>query len=299
MLSFSVLSFLLLLPAAVAETLPLAEDSSSAREIIAEYLASPCPDTMMDSQRLRRFEMLRPLWNRVDEGVAAVADVLPSVECHVHRLELLELLGRMPSPASADLLIPCLHDPDVNVRRYALMGLRLQASRILRKGVVDVPKGPEFLPKVDGLVPYLVTAAHDEDARIRSLALFALTDTRDPVAVDELRRALDDTDRDVRFGAACLLTEFDDASGLPELRAVLDELSGTAGMQSEGRRPDRYLRAQHMLASFQRITGESLGQIPPVPMVLSSFAAQEESRRDYDALLQDWYAWWQVRDGKR
>jgi hypothetical protein len=297
--SLFVLPLLLSLSTAVAGEAPLAGEAPSAQEILAEYLAGPCPDQVMDSQRRRRMEILRPLWDRVDEGVPAVAEVLPGVDCRVHRLELVELLGRMPSRASADLLIPYLQDPDVTVRWYALIGLRLQASRILRAGVVDVPKGPEFPPQVEGLLPHLVAAAHDEDAGIRSLALYALTDSRDPVAVDELRRALDDPDRHVRFSAACLLTEFDDASGLPELRATLDRLMGSSAGAAEGKLPDRYIAAEHLIVSFERITGESLGRIPPIPLILSSLAAQEKSRLDYEALLLAWDHWWRVRDGER
>lgn len=280
-----------------------ADDAERARQIVADHLEGPCPEKVMDPERGDRLLALRSMWEMtdpgmVDPGVAAIAAVLPGVECRVHRLELIESLGRMPSRASAELLIPMLHDPDVTIRRQALAGLRLHASRIRRSGVVNVPKGAEFPPKVDGLVPYLVEAAHDDEPGIRGLALFALTDSRDPAAVTELRRALEDEDFGVRFGAACLLTEFDDASGLPVLREALDILAHPS--EHDGDRPslNLYLNGEHLFVSFERITGVSLGAIAPNPLIMSSMGAAEERRKDYGRLIEAWDAWWREHDEK-
>jgi HEAT repeat protein len=296
------LSCCLLLPLPAATSAAEPADPTS-RDILDAYLAGPCPEKLLDPGRSDRLAQLHVLQDRADAGVAAIAAVLPHVECPVHRLELLEVLGRIPMRASSDLLLADLHDPDVTVRRQALRSLRRQASRILRAGVVDVPEEPQFPPQVEGLVPYLLEAATDQDPAQRSLALWSLADTREPQAQTALRAALDDPDGRVRFLAACLLSEFGDDTGLPLLREALDKLVAGDAAVEPGERdhlgyPTRYMAAQHLLASFQRLTGESLGDLPAVPMVLSSLAGAEESARAYDELLIAWQQWWKQSDAE-
>lgn len=271
-----------------------AEDCT-ARQVLDCYFSLPCPDfDPMDGGRAERLDALHRLWKRPKEATEAIGDALPEVTERVHRLELIETLGRLRTPGSADIVIPYLYDADVGVRLQALKAIRLMASRIRRAGVVNVSREPEFPPAVDGLLPLIVEAAQDEDARIRGLALWALADTREPEAADELRRHLQDPNAGLRFQSACLLAEFGDDSGLPELGRALDRISRdraeTAGTF--------YADAQHLFVSLERVTGVSMGAVPMVPWLASSFVRMEQLREEYDALLEAWVRWWADRDGK-
>lgn len=265
----------------------------TAHQILDYYFSLPCPDPdRMGEARGERLDALRQLWERPAEAAAAISEVLPEVEQRVHRLELIETLGRLPTKQSADILIPLLDDPDGAVRVQALKGVRLLASRIRRAGVVNVSQGPEFPPAVEGLVPYLIEAANDENDGIRGLAMWALADTREPEAAEELREHLQDPNSGIRFRAACLLAEFGDDSGLPELRIALERLSQEDSKSTAG----HYFEAEHLLISLQRITGVSMGNIPMVPMAASSFAVMERLEARYDEMILAWVDWWAEYD---
>jgi hypothetical protein len=265
----------------------------TADQILDRYFSLPCDDPdPMGEGRGERLAALRQLWQCPGEGVAAIAQVLPQVELRVRRLELIETLGRLPTRESADILIPLLDDPDGAVRLQALKGLRLHASRIRRSGVVNVSQEPEFSPAVDGLLPYLIEAANDEDDGFRALALWALADTREPEAADEIRRHLHDRNPGIRLRSACLLAEFGDDSGLPELRLALERLSQK---DSKGAAA-YYFEAEHLLVSLQRVTGVSLGAVPMNPMLASSLAVSERQIDRYDEMLQAWVDWWATHD---
>jgi HEAT repeat protein len=236
--------------------------------------------------------VLRQLIAMPDEAVPAIAAAVQDVKSETHRRELIEILGRIPVQSSADLLVEILENGNAGERSVAIRSLRLLAARIRRSGVVRVPVGPDFPPKIDGLVPYLVAAADDEDTGVRWLALWALADTRDPAAADKLRDCLRDPDPEYRFIAACLLTEFDDASGLPELRNALTRLRDP----SQKHDPRYYAEAQHLAASFQRITGQDMGEIPGLPMVHSSITASREAEVRLDELMELWDGWWTATD---
>jgi hypothetical protein len=287
----SCIVFALILTSVAAGATPGGE--CTAIQILDYYFSLPCPDPdPMGEGRGERLDVLRQLWKRPEESAAAIAEVLPQVEVRVHRLELIETLGRLPTQQSADILIPLLDDPDGAVRVQALKGLRLLASRIRRAGVVNVSREPEFPPAVEGLLPYLIEAANDKNDGFRSLALWALADTREPEAADEIRRHLQDSNPGIRFRAACFLAEFGDDSGLPELRLALERLS-----REDGKSAGAYhFEAEHLFASFQRITGESMGGIPMNPMLSSSFATMEGLEERYDEMLQAWVDWWAEYD---
>jgi HEAT repeat protein len=267
------------------------QHESPAQKIIEEYLELP-HFKLYDENRLQRLQILDKLKAMPEEAVYEISLTLPKIENSVQRVELIEVLGQIPTPESGKILIFLLDDPEVEIRRQAIQSLRLLSSRINRAGVVDVSKGPDFLPKVEGLVPYLIETANDEDVSNRILALFALADTRDSKALAELNNRLSDPNERVRFTAVCLLTEFNNASGLPELKKKLLKLRETS--------PDEeityYADAEHLIVSFQRITGESLGKIPPIPNLLSSIKGQEESKKNYDKLLKAWDEWWEKKD---
>jgi len=150
--------------------------------------------------------------------------------------------------------------------------------------------GPDFAPKVEGLVPHLIKAASDDEESNRILALYALADTRDPLAQVELRNRLQDPGERVRFEAACLLAEFRDVSGLSELKAALQRLQTNA--QDEWRAPLYYTHVGRLLYSFERITGKSMSEIPPDPHLVSDSRKWPQIRERYVSLLRDWAAWW-------
>jgi len=191
---------------------------------------------------------------------------------------------------SAAQLCKLLKNTDEKVRGQAIHDLRMMARRTDRMGGKRLQRGQEFAPQVEGLVPYLVSAANDEVELNRICALYALADTRDPLAVLELRNRLEDPSEKVRFHAACFLTEYQDASGLPEMRDALARLIKTD--------PDPiddfiyYHNAEILLASFERIIGKSFGEIPLNPSLCSDTREIPRIEERYDTLLDTWAEWW-------
>jgi len=53
---------------------------------------------------------------------------------------------------------------------------------------------------------------------------------------------------------------------------------------------DYYWQVEMLLASFERITGKSLGKIPLNPLLSSSSAREEE--KQYKELVDAWVVWW-------
>lgn len=260
---------------------------TEAPKIIQRYLKMPHPeDDKRGEARLARLEILAELKAMPKKAVSAIGRALPKVENPRQRAELAEVLGRhLQTKESAALLCELLNDPDRKVRWQAIHGLSGMAKRTGRSGAKRVIRGPDFAPKVEGLVPYLISAADDKVEGNRVGALYALAGTCDPSAVSELRKRLKDPSEKVRLYAACFLTEYQDAAGLPEMRDALARLRRT--------RPadvlSYYWQAGKLLASFERITGKSFGQIPRNPYLCS--VDHGETKR-YKALLDTWAEWW-------
>ena len=95
----------------------------------------------------------------------------------------------------------------------------------------------------------------------------------------------------VRFTAACLLTEFKDASGLDEMKKALARFRG----KPESAGP---FDVEKLLASFERITGKSFGEIPANPSLSSDSGVVAASEKRYRELLDTWAAWWAWEPGK-
>jgi RNA polymerase sigma factor (sigma-70 family) len=182
-------------------------------------------------------------------------------------------------------LVKSLDDPDDAVRGRAIHELRLLARRADITGARRTRRGSEFEAKVKGLVPVLIRAAADKADTNRVAALYALADTLDPEAVAAIRARVKDDNEAVRFNAACLLTEFQDASGLPELKKALKRLREQPG------RTDSF-DTERLLASFERITGKSFGEIPMNPLITSDSRAAAAATQRYRELLDTWAAWW-------
>jgi HEAT repeat protein len=198
----------------------------------------------------------------------------------------LEAAGVAPSREAADSLVALLDHEEVRIRAGAVQNLGRLAASIDRRGVVEVPRGPQFPPLVSGIIQYLVQASADEDPGVRTRALFALADTRRPVARDALAAHLRDPAPHVRLTAACLLTEFHDDAGMKELGLALERLTAPTGTPD----PRRDTEAEHLLAALTRITGTSLGPIPPQPGV-SSVSRKPGAPGPYDELLAKWKTW--------
>jgi len=277
--------------------------SSEAEQIIADYLRMPYPeDEGLGEGRLERLALLARLKTMPDEAADAIEQVLPQVTDPRRRAELAEALGQyVPTRKSGMLLCELLKDPDEHVRWQAIHGLRMLTMRTNRMGGQRTDPGrliepkdectnplAEFAPKVEGLVPCLVSAADDPVEANRLCALYALADSRDPLAVAELRHRLKDSSEDVRLYAACFLTEYQDASGLPEMRAALARFQQT----DPNMNTDFYLEAEHLLASFERITGKSFGPIPMNPLLSSDTREIPKLEASYHTLLTTWAQWW-------
>ena len=258
-----------------------------ATKIIQRYLKMPHPkDDKLGEARLARLEALAELKAMPKEAVSAIGRALSEVKEPRQRYELAGMLGdTFHTEESAALLCGLLKDPSDKVRWQAIHGLRMTARRTDRSGAKRIQRRPDFAPEVEGLVPYLISAAGDKAEGNRVCALYALADTRDPSAVSELRKRLKDPSEKVRLYAACFLTEYQDAAGLPEMRDALARLRRTRPVDVL----DYYWQAERLLASFERITGKSFGQIPLNPNLCS--VDHGETKR-YKALVDTWAEWW-------
>ena len=271
----------------------------SARDIIEAYLQLPASEERVYGERSGRVEVLYQLKDMPDQAVPAIAEILPTIDHRVHRLELIEILGRIKTLASSEVLIPLLKHHDAEVRGKAVWSLRLHAMGTTRSGPTRRIHSADYPPLVEGLVPHLIAAADDEHEGVRRQALYALADTRDPAAHAKLRESLNDPDAKARFLAACFLTEFDDPAGMPELRKAITRFKHRSEEESRDLYyPAYYPGAQRLFASLERITGESMGRIPPDPMILSVPPPTDLDDR-YAAMLDAWEAWFTERDGEK
>lgn len=263
---------------------------SEAAEIIQRYLKMPQPkDASFNEARIARLNVLAELKSMPEEAVGAIGRTLPEVENPRQRAELASMLvDYFHNEESAALLCGLLKDPSDKVRWQAIHGLRGMASRTHRSGGKRIQREPGFAPKVEGLVPYLISAAGDKAEGNRVCALYALADTRDPSAVSELRNRLKDTSEKVRLYAACFLTEYQDAAGLAEMRDALARFRRTRPVDVL----DYYWQAEKLLASFERITGKSFGEIPLNPNLCSDGRRIQDIEKRYDTLLDTWAEWW-------
>lgn len=287
-------------------------------------------DDRFGKQRTERLATLDELKSIPDDAVDAIGRMLPEVRDPRQRIELAETLGRdLQTKKAAGILCGLLKDPDDKVRWQAIHSLRMLARRTDRIGagrtqiVQDTRSGDEkekaarqaiqrgipnrgrqriqpqderledsveFAPKVEGLVPYLVSAANDQVESNRICALYALADTREPQAVSELRNRLKDKSENVRLYAACFLTEYQDSSGLYEMKSALTRLCKTDPESPDGF--EFYGQAERLLASFERITGKSFGRIPMNPYLSSDTRQIPKIEKTYNILLQNWAQWW-------
>jgi hypothetical protein len=263
---------------------------SEAEQIIQRYLKmSHSKDASFNEARIARLNILAELKSMPEQALGAIGRTLPKVENPRQRCELASMLGdHFHTKESAELLCELLKDPDEKVRWQAIHGLRMMARRTDRSGGKRVQRGPDCDPKVQGLVPYLISAANDKEESNRVCALYALADTREPSAVSELRNRLKDPSEKVRLYAACFLTEYRDAAGLPEMRGALDRLRRTRPVNLL----DYYWQAERLLASFERITGKSFGPIPLNPNLCSDGRQIAKIEIRYRILLDTWAEWW-------
>lgn len=261
-------------------------------KIIQQYLKMPHPeDASFNEARIARMEVLAGLEAMPDAATGAIGRVLSELKNPQQRTELTEALGRFSqTKESAALLCELLKDSDENVRGQAIHGLRMMARRTNRVGGKRSQKGPDFAPKVEGLVKYLISAVSDKVEINRVSALYALADTRDPLAVSSLRNRLSDTSERIRFYAACFLTEYQDATGLPEMRKALARLQQIE--PEDNLNYDYYMQIEMLLASFERITGKSFGRIPMNPLLSSNTRQIRRTEKHYKALLDTWVEWW-------
>jgi len=303
------LVFSLALPALAAET----DTVSKAREILNLYLETPIPagpsktdpydpkaDAEVNGARLAREAILEQLKTMPEEAVLAAGPVLFGKATPQQRYEIVGALGRhIHTRECADLLQRVIQDVrepkdeegaiyEELARSSAVQGLRRMARRTDRSGGKRIQRGPEVEPRVPGLAPYLISAANDKSERVRVSALYALADSRDPLAVAELKNRLKDKNEKIRLYAACFLTEYQDGSGLQEMRKALSGLKGKNPKDAI----DYYWQVEMLLASFERITGKSLGKIPLNPLLSSSSDGAEAAKKQYKELLDAWVVWW-------
>jgi hypothetical protein len=266
------------------------EQTGAAEKIIHRYVDLPFPvDDRSGDARSARFEVLGELRHVPDGAVSAVRKLGPELADRRQYAELVGILAdHVHTHESAEFLSQLLDSVDASIRRKAIHGLRMMSRRTDRIGGRRRIVKDNIEPRVGDLVPQLVKGARDEDESNRVTALYALADARAPEATAELRRRLEDSSRRVRLYAACFLTECKDASGLPQMRNGLSRLCETKPTDDVR----YYGDAEMLLASFERITGKSFGDIPMNPSLCSDLQVMARYEREYAALLDAWSRWW-------
>jgi HEAT repeat protein len=278
---------------------------SEATKIIQRYLKMPMPRKPPGSgpERKARLKVLSELKSMPAEAVSAYRRAMREVKNPWQRYELAvkfrSTCSAFDTDESVALLCELLTDHDEKIRCEAIRGLHGMARRTERIGGKRIQRKRDFAPKVGGLVPYLISAASDKVDSNRIVALYALADTREPLAVSELRKKLKDPSELVRSLAACLLTEYQDATGLPEMRNALDRLRSINLPLALDML--YYDEAEMLLASFERITGKSFGRIPPNPSRIplnpnlcsdTRQIQKQNIKKRYNTLLDTWAEWW-------
>jgi hypothetical protein len=304
-------AFVLMLGLAFSVHAAQEKDVSTVETTFKRYLETPHPkgpsktdaynrevSAEINGARQARLSILAELKAFPEEAVVAARRVLFEQASPEQRYEIVGMLGAyIQTRECADLLHDVIEDVrepkgtlyEELVRSSAVHSLRRMGSRTVRSGGKRIRRGPDFEPKVPGLVPYMISAADDPAERVRLSALYALAGSRDPAAVAELRNRLKDRSEKVRLRAACLLTEYQDAAGLPEMREALDRIRKTEKIDREDDF-NHYARIEMLLASFERITGKSFGEIPLNPTLSSKVDPPEKKR--YKELLDTWHTWW-------
>jgi|GEM_PF-1313595 len=267
---------------------------SGAGAVLRKYLAMPHPSKdQMGEARMARLDCLTLLCG-MPGALEAIQKALLAGATLNQREELTETIGRnIQTKEAAAVLAELLKDPDEKIRRWAVHGLRLMSRRTEANGAQRLSMVPDHPATVDGLIPALIVAAKDPSELVRMNALWALVDARDPVATQELRERLRDPSPRIRLHAACFLTEFQDASGLAELKQALRRLQTI----NRGKEVEHYSDAEMLLASLERITGRSFGQIPLNPWLSSSLTEIPALQESYRLLLQKWAEWWEWTPG--
>lgn len=193
-----------------------------------------------------------------------------------------------PLPAEAEVLVKALGDADAAKRLVAIRSLGFKSQTVRRTAGTRDQIGKAFDAAVPGLVPHLVCALEtDASEENRAELVTALADTRDPAAVAALRKRLEDKSATVRLAAACALTEFNDATGLAEMKKGLARLRASADWPAVG-----VYEVQQLLAALERVTGKSMGELPPNPYTSSNIETAEKSRKRYRELMAAWDEWW-------
>jgi len=191
-------------------------------------------------------------------------------------------------PADAEALVKALNDADAAKRLAAIRSLGFKSQTVRRTAGTRDQIGKPFDAAVPGLVPHLVRALEmDASDENRAELVTALADTRAPEAVAALRKGLGDKSATVRLAAACALTEFDDATGIAEMKKGLARLRASADWPAVGA-----YEVQRLLAAFERVTGKSMGELPPNPYTASNVEAAEKNRKRYRELMAAWDEWW-------
>jgi HEAT repeat protein len=111
---------------------------------------------------------------------------------------------------------------DINVRRSALEGIAL---------LLDHAQPASAAHRAD-LMPTLLAASRDDDARIREGAAFALGVAGGDEAIERLKQLLGDSQANVRFNAATGLARQKEPAATEVLVEMLD-LEGAAGIEEE------------------------------------------------------------------
>ncbi|WP_010277031.1 conserved virulence factor C family protein [Paenibacillus senegalensis] len=203
-------------------------DLKEVLEEVKKELEAAYPQSRLDS-------MVEQAMNDWDEEAAqsessvAVDELAEALNAEDWRVRYAALEQLKPSLEALPLLGKALKDPQVSIRRLAVVYM----------GDINEPD----------VLPYLFQALKDSSASVRRTAGDTLSDIGDPAAIGAMAEALSDRNKLVRWRAARFLFETGNETALPALKKAQDD-------------PEFEVRMQIKLA-IERIEGgeEALGSV--------------------------------------
>jgi len=178
-----------------------------ASRILDRYLAMP----LTPNGRGARLEVLDELKSIPAKELPVVEKTLSGLTNSEQRYEIMiELESIAQDSEGAQLLHRVLLDVrepqdeesaayEKSLRSLAASGLGFMAASTFRAGGQRHQYKPDSAPKVQGLLPYLIMAANDKAKEVRISAMYGLADSRNSLAVAELKNRLKDEDWEVRY----------------------------------------------------------------------------------------------------
>lgn len=185
-------------------------DLKDVLEEVKKELDAAYPQSRLDSM----VEQAMSDWSEEtsdNESSVAVDELAEALNAEDWRVRYAALEQLNPSLEAIPLLGKALKDPQVSIRRLAVVYL----------GDLNEPE----------VLPYLFQALKDSSASVRRTAGDTLSDIGDPAAISAMAEALSDKNKLVRWRAARFLFETGDETALQALKQAQDDSEFEVRMQ--------------------------------------------------------------------